>query len=57
MMIQEAPPGGGSSLAYELDRENRLLYSVIRAGRECTVQLLLVCSHKKCTEKIKLKKL
>ena len=56
-MIQEAPPGGGSSLAYELDRENRLLYSVIRAGRECTVQLLLVCSHKKCTEKIKLKKL
>jgi|GEM_PF-3562716 hypothetical protein len=32
--------------AYELDRENRLLYGVRRTGNECTVLLLRVCSQK-----------
>lgn len=33
-------------LAYELDRENRILYRVVRSGEKCTIQLLRVCSHK-----------
>lgn len=33
-------------LAYELDRENRILYDVVRIGEKRTVLLLRVCSHK-----------
>lgn len=32
--------------AYELDRENRILYSVNRTRERSTVCLLRVCSHK-----------
>jgi mRNA-degrading endonuclease YafQ of YafQ-DinJ toxin-antitoxin module len=32
--------------AYELDRENRILFRVIRRRQETAIQLLRVCSHK-----------
>ncbi|MEM0121471.1 MAG: hypothetical protein QW453_06895 [Thermoprotei archaeon] len=32
--------------AYDLDRGNRILYSVERSGATCSVTLYRVCSHK-----------